>query len=553
MITRINKLLKEHKLILNLKTHVRNITRDMGLRPISDELLSSYDSNMDIVGTTFIGERDTANHSNSFAIKINNTELDQDDFTHVFTINKLQCTTFRVSGRKLNHFSEWAHELRCSYSSSFPEKYDVKVFLNVVFESEEKLNISPQIKFFVKKGEKFNLSDILYRQDKKLHLLCIDSVSDEEEVTPFSKKYEQITNRRLSSDNAQDISHKITHCVRDTVGISSILEDMKDTNNAGVSEVLKKLTSRVLQRLSVGKYPLIGATTIKQNIRISNSPDMEYGFSNDQRYLSSRNNQHYSIDMHSILKHFELNSLELSLNFKLSDIRIYKSSSIDFNKGLKVGDFTLQCLVKQGSSSIELVLRLIPEISDKDTILHNILGNNQRQYGNILENGRHVHPHVDSLGILCLGDYEQLLSNAIKTGDFALIPALTVNLLEELNPDSVYVNISELVIREEHRGSLSNILNLIIGFCPYDLSSVISRLLSCDWDLQYIYTELNKQDIESAKLFYEKCNRLGYKVIEPESVDVVDEDEERDVISLELIDLLINTPTSEIEEIHNSQ
>ena len=63
MITRINKLLKEHKLILNLKTHVRNITRDMGLRPISDELLSSYDSNMDIVGTTFIGERDTASYN----------------------------------------------------------------------------------------------------------------------------------------------------------------------------------------------------------------------------------------------------------------------------------------------------------------------------------------------------------------------------------------------------------------------------------------------------------------------------------------------------------
>lgn len=553
MIEKINKLLKKNRLKLNLETHVRHMTREMGLRPISDHRIGTHDSSRgaSVVGIKYNEESDERDLSNAHEIELNNTELDQEGFTHVFTINRLQCTTFRVIGRKLDNFSVWSHPLTCKYRRSFPDKYHVKLLLHVSFETEEKLNITPQIQFFVKKGEKFNLSDILSRSNRELNLTAMNSVIDDE-ITPFSKKFEHTINRRLSVDSAQDISNNLTYRVTDTVQISSILKEMKDINNGGVCEIIKKLSSRVIQKLSVGKYPLIGATSIRQQINLSSTPEIEYGFSNDQRYLSSSRNAN-SIDLHNILKHFELNTIELSLNFKLPDIRVYKSSSINFKEGLKIGDFTLQCLVKKCGSSIELVLRLIPEISDKDTVLHNIMGGMPSCYGNTLEIGKHVHPHVDSIGILCLGDYRSLLENAVKTGDFALIPALTVNLLEELNPDSVYLNISELIIRDEHRGSLSNILNLIIGFCPYDISSVINRLVSCDWDLQYIYTELNKQDIESAKLFYEKCNRLGYNVVEPESVEVVDEDEQTDVISLELIDLLINTPTSEIEEIHNSQ
>ena len=345
----------------------------------------------------------------------------------------------------------------------------------------------------------------------------------------------------------------IQHSLRDTLPeeefkMSSILSDLADIQSGDSLNLIASLDARKIQELSIGKNPLIGIKFKQQKLSITHDQIAKTLLSSDTDFLEGdREDQGFSL--RNILSTYGLNTLSLHLNFKLPDIRIYSSGSLEFKEGLKIGDMTLCCAIRTRQGTLSFNAVVVPEISDTDTVLH-AFHEQGLEYGT-MTGSRYIHPHVSEGGSICMGEYEDLIRNSIKSGDLGLIPTLVVNLLEGINPDSVYVGIPDLITQARTSGNLRNIHTLLEGFKNVDITRILHKMHIVGWNMQEVYDSLvDKDEKELAEIVAEKAEIIGYKIIEPEleSVKVVDED--NGIQTLELIDLLVNTP---VREFHNSQ
>jgi len=238
----------------------------------------------------------------------------------------------------------------------------------------------------------------------------------------------------------------------------------------------------------------------------------------------------------------------LLMQFRLADVSVRAiSGGIKFDNGILFGDYMLAVLIAPRGDTISLKCYLKPLPSRRNSIVNYL---RERGACSFVEFGgsTNLHPHVSSGGEVCMGDYAGLAQTEVLNGNFESVPMLVSNALEIINPSSVYMDLSQFILKQKN---IDHIIEYISALRITGIGRFITELYeSCsDYGREYlesIHKELlvKRPHSELAEYFAKECESAGYKIVEeiPEPIEIVEELEYP-----ELINLLVNNMNTETE------
>lgn len=341
---------------------------------------------------------------------------------------------------------------------------------------------------------------------------------------PLDKVFTQATINSVAVDNRLHLNSAKRKLALVTNGgarpANSVLDISKDilaACNSSMIPFLKVLENQeLLRHLGTLRTPLESCTV--------NSPSIQSNFYNGDpvdvihsRREITRVGKHEDTDLtyqldrvHALMKSAS-SSVEMAFYLPSVTIR-HAPDNIKYGDGIEVGDFTLNILIRASrEGKLYSYVKVFPRPSNSESLLAKRFLIEGTSSDNHFFN--YLHPHVGSEGELCMGRYEEMLNDEINLGHLTSIPAIVMNVLEDVTPTSMFEDTLSLIVKA--RGAYKALYAYMQGLegTGLGLERTIKKVFNSEWDLNAVHSFIHGKSELLGDEIAKTCENLGYKIL----------------------------------------